>query len=50
MSPETAEIMSWDMSHLTQQQCEYLHALRTLAQQIKIKQFMAKLKKETNHV
>lgn len=40
MDPLTAQILAWDVEHLTAEQLEFLHALRNQAQRIVCLQYV----------
>lgn len=44
MDSLTAEILSWDLGHLTQQQIEHLHALKAQAMNKIARDFLAQHK------
>lgn len=46
MDPLTAGILNWDMSNLTQQQIEYLHAINSLATSEYAKWYMEQVREK----
>lgn len=45
MSPETAEILTWDLGHLSLQQENHLHALKSQAHLLSLQRQVAEIKK-----
>lgn len=43
MDPITQEIVTWDMSHLTQQQIMHLHALKNLALKVHLREYVQQM-------
>lgn len=48
MTDPTASILNYDLSHLTQQQIEHLHALKNIAQALHLREYLEKRKGSTH--